>query len=200
MQLSILIPTHNRPVLFQRCLNAILSQIDNTVEIIVNNDSNDIVEIDHPMVTYYYNKYDNLSDVYKFLLNKATGEFVYYSEDDDYVAPDIVKYWSTLYTDYDLFVGNFLPTYTSLTENKSFWKKTKMFANNSEYVLNDELLQLSQYVFRKSLIDDFVFPNDSNINNDILLVKHALTKQPRIKTSSKIFYLQTTDGGDNISF
>ena len=60
--------------------------LNGDVEIIVNNDSNDIVPKDyHPNICYYFNKFDNLSQVYEFLLSKATGEYVYFLEDDDYL-------------------------------------------------------------------------------------------------------------------
>ena len=61
-KLSILILTHNRPDLFQRCLHSVLSQLDDRtdVEIIVNNDSNDIREINDSRVTYYYKSFEIL--------------------------------------------------------------------------------------------------------------------------------------------
>ena len=53
MKLSILIPTHNRPRLFARCLLSVLPQINSDIEVIVNNDSNDIKPIEWPNVTYH---------------------------------------------------------------------------------------------------------------------------------------------------
>jgi len=200
IKLSILLLTHNRPKLFQRCLKAILPQLTPEVEVIVNNDSRDIVEIAHPSVRYYYNSYDNLSMVYKFLLNEALGEYVYYAEDDDYLTSEIVSNWIEWISNYDLIVGNFYPTYRNIVEDTTFWSKVKMFNDDSPYYLDTELLQLSQYVFKKDLIRNFTFPKNSDIHNDILLVEHALSKLPTIKTTKKIFYFQTIDGGDNISF
>lgn len=84
MQMSILILTHKRPDLFNRCILSALKNIPNNIEIIVNNDSNDITEIPHPQVQYFYENPEHLSDKYKFILDKAKGEFIYYLEDDDY--------------------------------------------------------------------------------------------------------------------
>ena len=200
IKLSILLLTHNRPKLFQRCLEKIIPQLTPEIEVIVNNDSNDIIEIVHPSVRYYYNSYDNLSTVYKFLLDNASGSYVYYAEDDDYLTQGIVAKWIEWFDNYDLLVGNFYPTYRNDIEDNTFWNKVQMFTEDSPYYLDQELLQLSQYVFKKELINDFIFPADSDVHNDILLVKHALSKLPMIKTTNKIFYYQTTDGGDNISF
>jgi hypothetical protein len=138
--------------------------------------------------------------VYKFLLDSASGSYVYYAEDDDYITADIIDKWLEWIDNYDLIVGNFYPTYRNTIEDTTFWNKVRMFSEDMPYFLDKELLQLSQYVFKRELISDFVFPDDSDIHNDILLVEHALAKSPKIKTTNKIFYYQTTDGGDNISF
>jgi len=200
IKISILLLTHNRPFLFSRCLEAILPQLTNEVEVIVNNDSNDIVEVNHPSIRYFYNSYDNLSLVYKFLLESANGQYVYYAEDDDYLTTNIVKHWLIWINNYDLLVGNFYPTYRNVVEDKTFWSKVRMFSEDGLYFLDKELLQLSQYVFKKELITNFDFPMNSDIHNDILIVEYALSNTTKIKTTNKIFYYQTTDGGDNLSF
>ena len=91
MKLSILLLTHNRPELFDRAIRAIIPQLKEGIEVIVNNDSNDIREISHPLITYRYRKFINLSDIYKFLFNQSKGEYVYFAEDDDYVTDDFIK-------------------------------------------------------------------------------------------------------------
>lgn len=199
MRLSILIPTHNRPALFTRCLESALADISPDVEIIVNNDSNDITEIDHPQVKYHYNKFDNLSQIYQFLLNQSTGDFVYFLEDDDYLR---TKLNDILDNQFGLIVGNYYPTYNTadklvyptIYHNKIF--SPYEFLN----ILNREHLQLSQHIYRRDVISDFEFPMNSDIHNDILLTEHAIRRSTLIKTTSTILYCQTIDGGDNISF
>ena len=198
MKLSILIPTHNRPTLFPRCLKSILDQITDDMEIIVNNDSNDITEIDHPQVTYHYNKFDNLSLVYKFLLDQSCGEYVYFLEDDDYVVND----FTSIPLDADLIGGNYYPTY----HNSHILSYTRLYTdavyNSNDFVNQTDLgkLQLSQFVFKRDCIKDFEFPMDSNIHNDIKLVMHAALHSTKIRTLRKVLYYQTIDGRDNISF
>jgi hypothetical protein len=41
---------------------------------------------------------------------------------------------------------------------------------------------------------------DSDIHNDIRLVRYAASQSASIQTLNKVFYYQTIDGGDNISF
>jgi len=201
MKLSFLIPTHNRPKLFRRCIESVLEQLTDDIEIIVNNDSHDIDEVEHHSISYYYEKFDNLSDIYKFLLSKATGEYVYFLEDDDYLAPMFID---NLKLDADLIVGNYLPLYK--VQNPIFYATLNAdarYIDNAEgfvQSLNFEHLQLSQHVFRRSTIENFKFPDDNNVYNDINLVLHAATQSNSIRTTRQVFYCQTTDGGDNLSF
>lgn len=199
MRLSILILTHKRPELFQRCLESARKQLCDDVEIIINNDSNDIsIDSYHPNISYYFNKFENLSQIYEFLLHKAQGEYVYFLEDDDYLTDDFLK----IELDAELICGNYCPTY----EPNDILKYLKTYNDNiisSEQfldTLNIDDLQLSQFIFKKDTIEDFVFPNDNNIHNDINLVMHALTRIDNVKTINKVLFYQTTDGGDNISF
>ena len=85
-KLTIIIPTHNRPVLFKRCLNSALKNKPESVEILVNNDSFDIEEIHHPNVKYYYKKYDNFFNCFLFLISKVKTEYFYILEDDDILS------------------------------------------------------------------------------------------------------------------
>ena len=198
MKLSILILTHNRPELFTRCLESVLAQLQPGMEVLVNNDSCDITEIKHPQVRYFYYKPNSLCEIYKFLLIMSEGEHVYYLEDDDYLVSDFLEQDLCA----DLIVGNYCPKYqtpdmlTFMTLYKDEWLTSEEFLAN----LNTEHLQLSQHIFKRSHITDFDFPNDSDVHNDIKLVVHAAKKANSINTVNKVFYYQTVDGGDNISF
>jgi len=198
MKLSILILTHNRPHLFKRCLESVLAQITPAVEVLVNNDTHDITEIEHPQVKYFYYSSGSLCEKYKFLLEIAQGEYIYYLEDDDYLTKDFL----TVDLDAELIAGNYCPTYnttdmlTFMTLYKDDNPNADQFLNN----LNTEHLQLSQHIYKRNTIIDFDFPMDSNIHNDVKLTVHAALKAKSIKTVNKVFFFQTVDGGDNISF
>lgn len=199
MKLSILIPTHKRPTLFKRCLKSVrLLLQDNDVEVIVNNDSNDVVPEDyHPNITYYFNKFDNLSKVYEFLLSKATGEYVYFLEDDDY----LVKNFDVPLVA-DIIAGNYCPTYETLDKLTFMRLFNDAILTPKEFTdkLNLEHLQLSQFIFKRDVIKHFPFPMDNNVHNDINLVMFAARHATQILTLNKVLFYQTIDGGDNISF
>jgi glycosyltransferase involved in cell wall biosynthesis len=164
----------------------------------VYNDTNDIEEIVHPRVQYFYGARDSLCEIYKFLLAMAQGDYVYYLEDDDYLVDDFLEQK----LDADLIVGNYCPRYKTkdlipmMTMYKDAWFTPEDFLAN----LDTENLQLGQHIYKRCHIDSFEFPMDSNIHNDIKLTVHAALRAKSIKTTSKVFYYQTIDGGDNISF
>jgi hypothetical protein len=180
--------------LFRKCT----STITPGVEVLVNNDSHDITEIDHPQVKYFYYSSGSLCEKYKFLLEIAKGDYVYYLEDDDYLTKDFL----TVELDADLIVGNYCPTYntTDMLTFMTLYKDNRPSADQFLNTLNTEHLQLSQHIYKRSTVIDFDFPMDSNVHNDIKLTVHAALKAETIKTVNKVFFYQTVDGGDNISF
>jgi glycosyltransferase involved in cell wall biosynthesis len=179
-------------------LASVLEQITPDVEVLVNNDSCDIEEIAHPQVSYFYHNSGTLCEIYQFLLKQSRGEFVYYLEDDDYLAPDFLQ--TSL--DADLIVGNYCPTYNpnNLLSYIGQYKNELHVPLNFLESLDTERLQLSQHIFKRDHIDDFEFRMDNNIHNDIRLVIHAAHRADMVRTTNKTFYFQTIDGGDNISF
>ena len=184
MMLTILILTHKRPELFQRCLLSALKNIPVNVDIIVNNDSNDIEEIQHPQVQYFYENPEHLSDKYKFILEKAKGEFVYYLEDDDYLVDSFYEILNYL-QGYDIIHGLYYPSW-----NDNWIAKCA----------RDQDLQLGQFIMRRELALEWQFPNDSHIHNDDKLIDFLLRNGAKKLLLHKVLYIQTTDGGDNISF
>jgi|SaaInlV_150m_DNA_3_1039698.scaffolds.fasta_scaffold00428_16 hypothetical protein len=193
MKLSILILTHERPSLFARCLASTLHNIPSDVEILVLNDSHDIQEVKHPQVQYFYNKFDNLSMNYEFVLGKARGEYVYYLEDDDYLVNNFYDIIDD-YLKYDIIGASYYPDWND------DWIMKCSTTMSKGFILDDDVFQLGQFIMCRTLVDTFVFPKDSHIHNDRKLVDHVLGLSKTMINIPKIIYHQTTDGGDNISF
>lgn len=194
MTLTILILTHKRPNLFQRCLESALKNIPNNVEIIVNNDSNDIHEIKHPQVKYFYENPEHLSDKYKFVLDKAQGDYIYYLEDDDYLNANFYDSAFEFIGTHDFIAGNYFPMWNN------GWVIRCVTSQMTGINLEGDELQLGQFIMKKSLVESWQFPKNSHIHNDKLLVKHAYAHATNPININKILFFQTTDGKDNISF
>jgi glycosyltransferase involved in cell wall biosynthesis len=190
MKISVLLLTHNRPLLFKRCIDSLLHNLPDSIEILVNNDSSDIVPVIHPQVSYFYFSDDSLSSVYKFLFDKASNEYIFFLEDDDFLVPD---FWSNLSSSFDhsdLFYMNFI---TEKISDQVFPFQFKIESENN-------LFQLSQLIFKKNTVSSF--PSIDHLHNDWFLFQNILSNISfsNIKLISIPMFAQTVDGKDNISF
>jgi len=187
MKLSILILTHNRPELFKRCLNSVINIYPNIqVEILVNNDSCDITEIYNDKVQYFYYKDKDISNIYKFLFDKAKGEFIYFLEDDDYILPN---FFNDLDLSYDLNYLNYRSY--NIKETISRYNNCKIEVQNKDF-------QLGQILFKKNIVQNF--PKGNAIDNDWNLLQDILKNTNKVIVVHSFMYQQTIDGNDNISF
>jgi len=205
MKLSICILTHKRPLLFKRCINSVLNNLpDYNIEILVNNDSNDIEEIssNNISIKYYYNKYNDLSKIYKFLFDSSRGDYIYFIEDDDYILPSFFK---RINYNYDVnYFEYFSKPHMSFEGKKIATKRQKINRKNKKYDLkkflnesNFKYFQLSQICFNKKRLNKF--PLGNKLDNDLKLFKN-IDKNSSFLYIDKPCWVQTIDGGDNISF
>lgn len=207
MKLSILILTHNRPKLFTRAISSVLDNLpEYDIEILVNNDTSDIDEIydDRVSIQYHYFQHDDLSCVYKYLFDLATGEFIYYLEDDDYIK---TNFFDCLDLTVDVNFMEYIsePLIREIGPYHSFKKIAKSreidHKNNTKVFVerfDDEEFQLSQILFRKRLVDKF--PTGNIICNDYALFQNIAKCSTMLKYIHEQTWVQTTDGYDNISF
>lgn len=205
VDISVLIPTHNRPLLFDRAIRSVFDTKTNLkLEIIVNNDTHDIHEIagDIP-VTYMYTQHEDLSRIYERLIDKATGRLVCFLEDDDYMLPN---YFDGIAHD-DVYyierISNPLIREVGITQHMKrmnvnrFAKKCDTL---SQFVETGDFrdFQLGQIVFNPNLITQF--PTGNNIENDYELLCNVANNTKTFKYITGAKWVQTTDGNDNISF
>ena len=188
--ISILILTHNRNKLFERCYNSVITALNYSnfsfdVEILVNNDSDDIQEIYGRTTTYSYFKSDTLGEIYKYLFNKSTGDFIFYLEDDDYLVPEFF-------------------TYLDLTKDLNFLKylhadikETVQNRHNHHLPSKNTTFQLSQLFFRKNMLTEF--PKGNSLDNDYVMYQNIMSNKPTVNIINKYCWVQTKDGRDNIS-
>jgi len=182
-RLSILILTHKRPKLFQRCLKSALHP---GIEILVNNDSNDVV---CPENIKLFHKQGTLTEKYQFLVEQASGDYVYFLEDDDVLFPAFFKVLGLL-DNKDCYCGS----YFIADSHIPFKDRSIRFNPNHEF-------QLSQCIFKKICLN---FNNlkscksgESCIFNDYYLFKQSVKDYQVLDI---LFFRQTIDGKDNISF
>ncbi len=190
--LSILILTHNRPNLFKRCIESVINQnFGFDVEIIVNNDTSDIEEICLPNIKYHYKKFDNLANIYKFLFDQASGEYIYFLEDDDYLVPNFAKIIESYIYKIDLIIGQ----YNAI--NKTYQLNLfKEYVRNKNKLYCPDNFQLGQILFKKEILNFPMFDDQNHVENDEIIFKNLNPKS--YLYLKEYFFIQGYDG-QNIS-
>lgn len=197
IDLSILIPTHKNPAGLESALNSINLK-DINYEIIINNDySNETFKF-----KTIFTKSHDLSDIYLSLLKSATGEYVYFLEDDDILEDGFESAVKTLIShDGDLAICNYIDYKGFKFEIK--YPKIEDFQWFLQCFNHYTNFQLSRVIFKKEIIK--LFPIGNNLLNDwhlfknlrpqkFLMLPNIIYKQskPRIsyftKTPKKPYY------------
>ena len=203
MKLSILILTQNRPKLFTRAIKSAIENRPDDVEIIVNNDSNDITELCYDNVTYQYECDEDISKIYQSLFDHATGDYVYFLEDDDYLLPN---FYDNIDYKHDIYFLEYLSKpeietngiVVSLNQSKVNRQFKDLILPEFTNAIDYEHFQLGQILFKRKLID--CFPTGNILHNDKNLFLEATKNASGFKYIEKPMWVQTLDGNDNISY
>lgn len=118
MLVTIGMPVYNRPVELERALNSVLSQSYTNIEVIISNNSSSDIRVDELVkryaandarVKYYFQKNPlPVIDNFKFVLDKASGEYFMWLADDDWIDANYIKeciYFLSNNPDYNLACG-----------------------------------------------------------------------------------------------
>ena len=97
--LSIIIPVYNVQDYLSHCLDSLYAQVDDTVEVILVNDgsTDDSLNICRRYADSYSNtviidkENGGLSDARNVGTKVATGDYIYYLDGDDWLAPNAIK-------------------------------------------------------------------------------------------------------------
>ena len=169
IKVSIIVPIYNVEKYLSRCLDSLLVQSYQNIEVLCINDgtedhSQQIVDIyvkDHPhFFKSYIKENGGLSDARNYGLKKAKGDYVMFVDGDDYLKADAVRLMIDRIAETGADVVSCGMEYvyddgspsTYLEENfeaaSPKEKKKMIFINNSA----------CNKIFKKSLFDDYSFP------------------------------------------
>ena len=99
-KLSILIPAYNVERWLPRCLNSILSQVEDDIEIVIVDDgstdttlqcANEFAE-KWNNIRVYSKHNEGVGAARNYLLDKACGEFIWFVDSDDYIAEGALRH------------------------------------------------------------------------------------------------------------
>ncbi len=196
-KISIIVPVYNVEKYLDRCMNSIINQTMNEIEIILVDDKSpdncprlcdEYAKQDSRIKVIHKNKNEGLGYARNTGLDIATGEYIAFVDSDDFVTVDLCEklYLTAKHNDADVVYGGVYYYYDEkkIKTRKNF-KKIQRWSNEEvkELLLdfiatkptekNDTLIEVSVWkaLFRKSLLDDnkirFVSERDF-ISEDII--------------------------------
>lgn len=209
-RISVIVPVFNISKYLKRCIDSLLNQTLNNIEIILVDDGSN--DNSGEICDYYYNKYPDsikvlhtencgLSAARNRGLEVSTGEYISFVDGDDWIEPE---FFETLYElikleDYDLSVCGIKYDYN---EGADKLKKTKLHntINQTELfnlMIND--INILGYVcnklFKSELIDGLKFDEELFSSEDIdFCSKYAQKCKKIIYTSSELYHYRQRIG------
>lgn len=172
-KVSIVVPIYNAEEHLKLCLDSILNQTYKNIELVLVNDGSTDNSIN--IINEYKEKYSNIikvinkentgvSDTRNIGVENATGEYLMFSDNDDYMEPNVIEeYIKANDNDYDIIIGGYLrKTYegkilfTRKLENKELSPYIQLASWGKLYKMS--FIKENNFKFLKTAIaDDFYF-------------------------------------------
>ena len=180
-KVSVIVPVYNVEQYLSKCLDSLVLQTLEDIEIIVINDgtkdhSQDIIDYyakKYPNIKSYIKENGGISSVRNYGLRVATGEYIGFLDGDDYAELDM---YETLYTlakekDANVVCSGYYLTY----EDKEV-AMTEYHYQNTREMLTRFYGILWNKIYKKEFIDslDFSFPEGKRFEDSYYLTHMAL--------------------------
>ncbi len=216
-KLSIIIPVYNLEKYISKCLDSIINQIKENIEIIIVNDGSTDKTEDicnkycerYSYIKYFYQRNNGVSSARNLGLSKATGEYVLFIDGDDWLLEDAIsKILLELEEEYDIFLGDFVKSFNGKIMLKG--KKDKnlkldvnkmKYPENFIYLFKNELYNLSLWcnIIRRQLFYSNNIRLDTNIKytEDMDCMLQLLLSTNKIKLMIDPIYVYRQDTQDS---
>ena len=213
--ISVIVPVYNAEKYLQKCLDSILEQTYQNLEIIIINDGStdnsgqicQEYEKKDARIIYIEKENSGVSDTRNTGLDRMTGTYVTFVDSDDWVEPNYIKFLYEKVIDHkaDIVVGN----YTSFNESNSvFYFHTsadyyeKVYDNksiipclyDSKELLKSALIVPWGKIYKKEIIANLRFPIN-RIGEDALFNLKALLDSEKVVYVNKSAYINRVREG-----
>ena len=176
--ISIIIPIYNGEKYIRRCIQSIISQSYQNLEIIIVDDGSEdntskivkSLSLKHNNIKYYYKKNSGVSSARNYGLTKANGEFVTFVDCDDKIEHTLYEKVIDIFKKYKTDIVAF--NYNIINKDGS-----KLLGINKEpsksfqysILQNDEIMGfVFNKVYKKYVIDEIKFDENIKIYEDLL--------------------------------
>lgn len=201
MKVSVIVPVYNTAAYLEKCLDSLVNQTLNEIEIIVVNDGSpddsqkiiDQYASNYSQIKAYQKPNGGLSDARNFGLKKASGEFVGFVDSDDYVSPEMFEslYKKAIEHSAEIVLCDLekvnergeafrdLPQSPQLPEKIALKKDFTIFGEMACFACNK--------LFKKELFQDLKFKKGIHFE-DIELIPQLVLKSSIIAKINQPFY------------
>lgn len=190
IKISVIVPVHNSEEYIERCLNSIIGQTFREIELIIIDDSSTDSSLDivHKTICKYTGpvkiirneKNKGVSTTRNIGLEAATGEFIYFCDNDDWLDSSMLEkmYQCSVQNKSDIIICDITAVYTDYSE----WLKIEFPNKDKQTALKKYISStwntITNIIAKRSLyIDNGIrFPDGLNMCEDYLVSTQLLYK------------------------
>lgn len=182
---SIIIPTHNRPILLRRALDSALLAVSGDDEILVIDDGSNVSYEDvllsytDPRLRYFKITAAGVSAARNHGMEQASYDFIAFLDDDDEWGADHLNFHRAVYQQYTDLAAVFTnfdntdPQGTFLRDGLSRWardkpKPSELLTEVPVKGIPDNIRVYRGYQYRNQLTTDYILPSSLSINTRVV--------------------------------
>ena len=190
IKVGIIVPVYNTEKYLKKCLNSLVKQTLDEIEIIIINDGS--VDKSQEIIDEFSNQYPDKIKSYiqsnsgqaaarNFGLKKAVGEYVLFIDSDDYIEVNTCEkvYGIAKQSDLDILCFNMCEEFENNIEKPSNYYSFNNYSKNIKYVLNETSVT-NKLIRRKILIDNKLFFMEDYIYEDLELIPRLVLYTDKI--------------------
>lgn len=201
---SVIVPVYKTEQYLKRCLDSLINQTYNNLEIILIDDGTpdnagkicDEYALKDSRIKVIHQKNSGQSVARNNAIEMATGDYYCFVDSDDYVAPDLIERLYQLIkeynsdiavVDYSCFTGNHVSGDNAGQKETNVYTNTEMIKNI--HTVKDELyVVMWGKLFKKELFEGIKFP-EGRICEDLFVLYQLYDKaKVSVYSAEKLYY------------
>lgn len=209
--ISVIVPCYNVEKYVGQCLESILSQSYENIEVLVINDgSTDNTEqmikpfLNDDRIKYFFQNNKGVSEARNTGLRVMKGEYICFVDSDDYVHQDYIKilYETLIKYDTDMSICNFLYNFNGIFKYYDNNKKLNIINNKKECM---ELINIDiRYIvpwgkLYKSILFENLSYKLNKVHEDEFMAHHIFWKIREVVYINKVLYYYRKEVDDSIT-
>lgn len=198
---SIIIPVYNSEKYLCECVESVLRQTYNNIQIILINDgstdrSKDICDsfaIKDGRIKVIHNNNHGVSYARNLGIENAVGEFICFLDSDDWLSPEFIEtFLKDFKNDIDLVYGGYAVYYENeMVQNVTATDVSKEICINKQFDFNSldsRKRECWGVLYRREVLRDVRFDSNLFVGEDTLFFAKAMKQCRKVYYESKVLY------------